>query len=292
LYLPFRALGDFVITAAIVKKHSVSKIPVLLPSYLKDLFFELGADHYFDIKGYVNFPQYPKIFEIHKLKTIKDLLGYIRDYRIIASINKKPGYVVDAHCKRLFLSGLKFLHPPADGHIYETRLKFLASQYNFKNDAPDIRFSEANIRRVVIFPGSRMKSKEIDFEVVKQIGNYFESKNVNVTIAYHTNEVPGDQDNTLVTKFTNFKELKQLIEKNDFIISADSLPIHFAYYLNKPHYCLYNTVTNDKWLTPPALNDQFFSVITEGEIYGAQIFNKIKDKGYQFNGALLTNKIQ
>jgi len=38
IYLPLRILGDFIITAAIVKNNFFVKVPVILPSYLTEIY--------------------------------------------------------------------------------------------------------------------------------------------------------------------------------------------------------------------------------------------------------------
>jgi ADP-heptose:LPS heptosyltransferase len=288
LYLPFRALGDFVISAAIVKNYGISKVPIVLPNYLTDLFFEINADNYFEVVAEINFPHYPKLFEIHKIKTWADIKGFIGDQKIVASLPKGNNYIVDANCKRLFLTGQKFIHPMMDGNVYATRHKLLSELYNLK-PLQSVDSEAGLIKKIIIFPGSRKLSKEIDFTVVKDICTHFSNQKVVIDMAYHVTEAPGVTDDLLPKLFKNFNELKNIIQDYDFIISADSLPVHMAYYLNKPHYCLYNKVSNENWLTPFGVKNHFFSVITENQnSYGDNIFNKIEAKGYIFEQTLIS----
>ena len=58
--------------------------------------------------------------------------------------------------------------------------------------------------------------------------------------------------------YANFKTLIQLIQDAELILGADSLPIHLAYLLNKPHYILYPNGYPQLFMTPYAqINNRF-----------------------------------
>ena len=58
--------------------------------------------------------------------------------------------------------------------------------------------------------------------------------------------------------YSNFKMLIQLIQEAELILGADSLPIHLAYLLKKPHYILYPIGYPQLFMTPYAqINNRF-----------------------------------
>jgi ADP-heptose:LPS heptosyltransferase len=58
--------------------------------------------------------------------------------------------------------------------------------------------------------------------------------------------------------YANFKTLIQLIMNAELILGADSLPIHLAYLLKKPHYILYPNGYPQLFMTPYAqINNRF-----------------------------------
>ena len=58
--------------------------------------------------------------------------------------------------------------------------------------------------------------------------------------------------------YSNFKTLIQLIQEAELILGADSLPIHLAYLLKKPHYILYPNDYPQLFMTPYAqINNRF-----------------------------------
>jgi ADP-heptose:LPS heptosyltransferase len=66
--------------------------------------------------------------------------------------------------------------------------------------------------------------------------------------------------------YNNFDELLKMIQDADFIIGADSLPIHLANLLNKPHFILYPKGFTQLFITPFALANQSFGTFEECKI--------------------------
>ena len=60
------------------------------------------------------------------------------------------------------------------------------------------------------------------------------------------------------TVYNNFKELIQLIQEADFIIGADSLPIHLSQLLNKKHFILYPGGGSKAFFTPYTIARQYY----------------------------------
>lgn len=63
--------------------------------------------------------------------------------------------------------------------------------------------------------------------------------------------------------YINFEELIDLIQAADYIVAADSLPIHLAYLCRKPHYILYPDGGKQDFFTPDALASGSFSTFSQ-----------------------------
>ena len=110
---------------------------------------------------------------------------------------------------------------------------------------------------------TRQAKKNIPKEVIKVIENNLTTKGYTIEIAYFKN-IPASNStkNELINSkklvYNNFKNLIQLIQQSELIIGADSLPIHIAYLLKKPHYILYSKGYTQQFITPYAqINDRF-----------------------------------
>jgi ADP-heptose:LPS heptosyltransferase len=80
------------------------------------------------------------------------------------------------------------------------------------------------------------------------------NKDDQITIAYFRKAMHED-----AVSYSSFKELVDLIKASDFVYGADSLPIHLAYLLQKPHFILYPPNGSNLFFTPYVLENQFFS---------------------------------
>ena len=53
--------------------------------------------------------------------------------------------------------------------------------------------------------------------------------------------------------YTSFEQLIDLIMESDYVVTADSLPLHLAYLCRKPHFILYPDGGKQDFFTPDAL---------------------------------------
>ena len=93
IYLPIRAFGDFIITASVLKDNFINKVPVILPDYLKELYFAIGSDRYFNVVNTIGFKNQPAFFELYKVKDFKNLKRLLNDIWIIRSSLNKKGHL-------------------------------------------------------------------------------------------------------------------------------------------------------------------------------------------------------
>lgn len=276
IYIPIRALGDFIISAAVVKNHFVEKIPVLLPPYLTALFNATHSEDYFNVIGEANFGDQSAFFELYKIRDSKNLTRLINDLRTMHLItNKKNTYLLDYRSRRISFLNAKLRWPVFDQNIYQGKFNMFAEFYEPKQNAINnhISFEYTTRSKILVLPGSRLPMKRINTQLLKNIIDSF--NHLQIDVAEFGN--PLGHENEKVIHYSNFDHLINLINAYDLIISAESLPFHLAYYLNKPHFVIYNESKHFKqtFITPFMLQSKYFETFT-GNNHN-QIIERLKE---------------
>jgi ADP-heptose:LPS heptosyltransferase len=125
--------------------------------------------------------------------------------------------------------------------------------------------NKLNSKKVLLFPDTRQAKKNIPSSLIDKLENEIAAKGFTLEIAYFKqvpdiattfNDKSASNSNKVV--YANFKTLIQLIRDAELILGADSLPIHLAYLLKKPHYILYPNGYPQLFMTPYAqINNRF-----------------------------------
>lgn len=262
VYLPIRNLGDFMITASVVKNNATKKVPIILPNYLVDIFSAIKGEQYFDVVGRINYQSQPAFFEFYKVKDLKNLKRLFTDIQVISAFAKPRDrfFLLDYRSRRLFFTKASFMWPSVKQNIYDGKLALLGEN-NFLNSAEGKKetiqpISQGANTRLLILPDSRIASKKINDSLVKKITA--DLSNEHTQVAYFSNsKVPAN-----ALQYANFEELISLISAYDLIISAESLPYHLANYLNKPHFVIYNESRHYKsnFMTPFMLQHNYYAM--------------------------------
>lgn len=248
IYLPIRAFGDFTISAAVIKKSGAEKIPILLPKYLIELFNVLEGENIFNVVDIIQLDKYHKLFQLRKVKSIKDFRELLYEVKTIKkSLDKKNSYLLDYKSKRARILSDKLYYPILDGNIYNSKAAFFAKHFNINAGLSHVPEKKIPIENIVLFPGSRLASKALSDELVASIISALKQQGFNVSTMYHESEKTLLKD---VDYFRNFTALKKLVVSADLIISADSLPLHIANFFDKFHFVIYNGKENYQWETP------------------------------------------
>jgi len=151
--------------------------------------------------------------------------------------------------------------------VYITYAKFFdiqdISKELQKEEGQVAENNKLNSKKVLLFPDTRQAKKNIPSLLINKLENEIASKGYTLEIAYFkqvpditTNDKNASNSNKVV--YANFKTLIQLIKDAELILGADSLPIHLAYLLKKPHYILYPNGYPQLFMTPYAqINNRF-----------------------------------
>jgi len=65
------------------------------------------------------------------------------------------------------------------------------------------------------------------------------------------------------SEYSNFEQLIDLIQAADYVVTADSLPLHLAYLCRKPQFILYPDGGKQDFFTPDALATESFSTFSQ-----------------------------
>lgn len=96
--------------------------------------------------------------------------------------------------------------------------------------------------KVLILPDARLKKREIPDSILARIDG---------RVARFGSD------------YTAFEQLIDLIQASDYVVAADSLPLHLAYLCRKPHFILYPDGGKQDFFTPDALASGSFSTFSQ-----------------------------
>ncbi|RYY08305.1 MAG: hypothetical protein EOP43_00295 [Sphingobacteriaceae bacterium] len=272
VYLPIRAFGDFISTAAIVKAYALERIPAILPEYLKDFFNAVDGSKYFDIVDNISYKDQPAYYEFYKVKDFKNLQRLGKDVTILLSeLDHKKKYLLDFHSKRLAFTFKKFVWPDPAKNIYEGKYNLFSKNFKFNNqNFEDGIHIKSKFLTVLIIPDSRIHTKSINPQLIAEIQTTFIDKKIDIA---RFNKIKTVQENEIY--YSNFQELIELIDKYDLIISAESLPYHLANFYAKPHFVIYNDTKHfdENFMTPFMIKNNYYANFRSGST--ADIIKKL-----------------
>jgi ADP-heptose:LPS heptosyltransferase len=265
-----RAYGDFtILLQALLRSNKKSQYKLVASYHLQPLFNSLQkfvnlqaiqiefADFGID-KTLLRFFTNKFFFSPNCYKEIQSIKNYLK-----ANPNSEGQDYIEQD-KRItwfnFFVGKKFKYIIEDQKVYNTYDHFFENS-TFENlEILENKTINSN-KKLLIFPDSRLPAKNIPSDVLDKIIQDQTNKGHIVQVAYFKT-----QTNKHSVSYNNFDELLKMIQDADFIIGADSLPIHLANLLNKPHFILYPKGFTQLFITPFALANQSFGTFEEYKI--------------------------
>jgi len=276
-----RAYGDFIIAIrAILFSPQPSSIKIVASEHFKPLYTALAkvidlSSLQIEFQNFeINNAQLNLFTDRYLLdsSTIKQLKS-IRKYFLKSSDENFEDYI--EHNKRLKL--FQFLTK----HEFEPIIKKskVYNEYNlfFNPIFKEIEFKIKNTGRILILPDARIQKRNLPQEIVQEIIHLSNEKNYQVQIAYFKRVSQVDKKGKVSSVqfktdlifsqkvYNNFDELIELIQAADFVIGADSLPIHLSNLLQKPHFILYPSHGSKAFFTPFALEHKFYAEFDQFE---------------------------
>jgi hypothetical protein len=242
-----RAYGDCIIALTSLKNsRRINSLELVISNHLAPLVHALPPEklpaglqlhfHDFGIKKSL-MRCFTNKYLLHT-DTCKELLALRKYIKTYGKENTSLNSLFLENRKRAWLpamvTGNRFNHIIKEENVYDSYTRFFQSHiaeasYNFDSQAPGLR--------VLLIPDARMKNKTIDLSLIEKIQYSFTESGSTLTTAFF-GQVPAGYKNQSVV-YRDFKELIGYINQADFIIGADSLPVHLCQFLEKPHCMLY-----------------------------------------------------
>ena len=282
-----RAYGDFVILLqALLESPQKNKYSLITSKHLQPLYQELAlVINVSSIKiQFVNFGitntqlslfTNKHILSLNTLKELKQIKNFVKQ-----NPNKEgTDYIEQDKRIGLFnaITGLDFNSIISTEPIYISYAKFFENSTINKEiskeegkvenklenkESETLNNNKLNSKKVLLFPDTRQAKKNIPSSLINKLENEIATKGYTLEIAYFKQvpDITTNNKNASNNKvvYANFKTLIQLIMNAELILGADSLPIHLAYILKKPHYILYPNGYPQLFMTPYAqINNRF-----------------------------------
>ena len=115
--------------------------------------------------------------------------------------------------------------------------------------------------KVLLFPDARLAKRIIPDNIIENIQSICSSKNYQFSIARFKTK-----KSTTDCIYENFNELIALIQSNDYIIGADSLPVHLCNLLNKPHFMFFPNNHPRNFITPFSLSHKHYGEFNQYDL--------------------------
>jgi ADP-heptose:LPS heptosyltransferase len=269
-----RAYGDFaILLQALIQSPQKNKYQIIASKHLQPLYEELALVidlssiqiQFIDfgiINTQLSLFTNKHILSLNTLKELKQIKNFVKQ-----NPNKEgQDYIEQDKRIGLFnaITGLHFNSIISNEPVYISYAKFFEIQ-NTKTEEIKAGDDKLNSKKVLLFPYTRQAKKNIPSTLINKLENEIAAKGYTLEIAYFK-QVPGiattfndkNTSNSNKVEYANFKTLIQLIQETELILGADSLPIHLAYLLKKPHYILYPNGYPQLFMTPYAqINNRF-----------------------------------
>jgi len=270
-----RAYGDFVILLqALLESPQKNKYSLITSKHLESLYQELAlVTNVSSIQ--IQFIDFGITHTQLSLFTNKHLLSFnmLNELKQIKNFVKQnpnqegQDYIEQDKRIGLFnaITGLSFNSIISTEPVYTSYAKFFENKELQKEEGQVAENNKLNSKKVLLFPDTRQAKKNIPSSLINKLQNEIAAKGYTLEIAYFKqipdiantfNDKSASNNNKVV--YANFKTLIQLIMDAELILGADSLPIHLAYLLKKPHYILYPNGYPQLFMTPYAqINNRF-----------------------------------
>ena len=251
-----RAYGDFVILLqALMQSPQKNKYTIIASKHLQPLYDELALA--IDLTSiqiqFINFGitntqlslfTNKHLLSLNMLNELKKIKNFVKQN----PNTKGQDYVEQTTRIKAIntLTGIEFKAMIEPDSIY-------SNYNNFFKNTTNKNYQLKELNDILILPDARLKKRVLNIDLINSIKKYYTVKVKTINIARFKNKIT---ENDFV--YNDFKDLIKYIQEADFIIAADSLPIHLSELLNKPHFMLFPNGHPRNFITPYALNNNSF----------------------------------
>ena len=271
-----RAYGDFVIAIrSVLLSPQPSSIQLVASNHLYPLFeaisltmdtsqIQIDFEDFGIQQGQLNLFTNRYLIQQNTLEQVKKIKSYLAENENEALFED----VLEQQRKKnlfQFMVGKKFNAIVKKDQVYQE----YANYYGYDTN-PKLLNDGTEKKNFLLLPDARISKRNIPQEIIQSIIKEVNQRGANIQVAYFKRvsqvnktgrPIKVQMQTDLIfnqTVYNNFKELIQLIQEADFIIGADSLPIHLSQLLNKKHFILYPTAGSKAFFTPYTVERQYY----------------------------------
>lgn len=260
--LLLRAYGDFLIALHLASKSRSSSPTTLIASkHLEPLYVAIAPElpdnihiffYDFKIRGQMMGCFTNKfLFHPHtciELLALRRMLHKLVPDRPIYLEQKKRAFLPRLFCGYPFYSVVRRCS------VYKAYADFFFVSLQQLEEIP--LETKKTAKKILIVPDARQSKRMISDQLIQLIQDNYTTGGAEITVARFKKEAdPGRQD---VVIYHDFEQLVSLVRNADLIIGSDSMPVHLAQFLGKPHYILYPQSVNPTFFTPFALRHKTY----------------------------------
>lgn len=271
-----RAYGDFVIAIrSVLLSPQPSAIKLVASNHLYPLFeaisltmdtsqIQIDFEDFGIQQGQLNLFTNRYLIQQNTLEQVKKIKSYLAENENEALFED----VLEQQRKKnlfQFMVGKKFNAIVKKDQVYQEYANYFGYDTN-----PKLLNDGTEKKNFLLLPDARISKRNIPQEIIQSIIKEVNQRGANIQVAYFKRvsqvnktgrPIKVQMQTDLIfnqTVYNNFKELIQLIQEADFIIGADSLPIHLSQLLNKKHFILYPTAGSKAFFTPYTVARQYY----------------------------------
>jgi len=266
-FVSLQALGDNLISLSLLAQLD-ERIKILGTKQTQSIITLMGLEDKFDLL--MPFEDIPAFYDIRKrgvFKAVKDIIrfrSYVKKYRIQELVFEKCDWRV-----RLLTFGLhanvksRFY----DDNVYVNRKLLMEDVYHstiYLSEGTESSFPK-KIQKVLINPTTRVSLKNIQSDHLHFIIALLHRSHIEVTlIDFEQNHKDLEKKVACYRTQTTLNDVKNLLLETDLYIGADSFLIHYAYYLRKAFFIVFNQ-ENTHFLPPVCGHLENYIMATQGD---------------------------
>lgn len=265
-FVSLQALGDNLISLSLLAQLD-ERIKILGTKQTQSVLRLMGIEEKFDLL--MPFEDIPAFYDIRKrgiFKALKDIIhfrSYVKKHRIQELIFEKCDWRV-----RLLTFGLHINVKSRfyDDNVYVNRKLLIENVYRstlYLNEGKESFFPK-KIQKVLINPTTRVALKNIQSDHLHFIIALLHKNHIEVTLIDFEQKYTDLENQVAHYKaHTTLNDVKNLLLETDLYIGADSFLIHYAYYLHKPFFIVFNQ-ENTHFLPPVCSHLKNYIMATQG----------------------------
>lgn len=252
-YITLLSYGDNLISLSLIEKVKHNNNLVIIGTGLTEMIANYIPN--LKIKIIKIFEGIPSFYDLRKKGLRLSLADGLHFYHEVSSKLCSDDIMIfekkDFRNKLIRFDKKNTIYEPFKGNsIYRDRKNVIENIFDEKIELKDCLKPSRMPKSITINPKSRIAEKTISHDILKHIISYLNSIHATICLIDPDGSYEAFSDSVnAYHKQTKFDEAIELLKQSQLYIGADSLLIHFAYYLDVPFLLLFNK--ENLYFAPP-----------------------------------------